>query len=62
MRVGIYVRVSTQRQAQADGITQQLEQLERLQARARQQGWTIGADDTFRDDGFSGASLERPGL
>lgn len=59
MRVGIYVRVSTQRQAQADGIAQQLE---RLQARAQQQGWTIGADDTFRDDGFSGASLKRPGL
>ena len=32
MRAGIYVRVSTQRQAQADGIAQQLE---RLQARAR---------------------------
>ena len=59
MRVGIYVRVSTQRQAQADGITQQLE---RLQARAQQQGWTVAADDLFRDDGFSGASLKRPGL
>ena len=59
MRVGIYVRVSTQRQAQTDSIAQQLE---RLQARAQQQGWTIGADDTFRDDGFSGATLKRPGL
>src|SRR5215211_7113739 len=59
MRAGIYVRVSTQRQAQADGIAQQLE---RLQARARQEGWTVAADDLFRDDGFSGATLRRPGL
>jgi site-specific DNA recombinase len=59
MRVGIYVRVSTQRQAQADGIAQQLE---RLGARARQEGWTVAEDDLFRDDGFSGASLKRPGL
>ncbi len=59
MRVGIYVRVSTQRQAQADGIAQQLD---RLGAWARQQGWTVGEDDLFRDDGFSGASLKRPGL
>ena len=59
MRVGIYVRVSTQRQAQADGIAQQLE---RLGARARQEGWTVGEDDLFRDDGFSGAGLKRPGL
>ena len=59
MRAGIYVRVSTQRQAQADGIAQQLE---RLGARARQEGWTVGEDDLFRDDGFSGASLKRPGL
>ena len=39
MRIGIYARVSTQRQAQADGLAQQLE---RLQAHALQQGWTRG--------------------
>jgi site-specific DNA recombinase len=59
MRVGIYVRVSTQRQAQADGIAQQLD---RLGAWARQEGWTVGEDDLFRDDGFSGGGLKRPGL
>jgi site-specific DNA recombinase len=59
MRIGIYVRVSTQRQAQADGVAQQLE---RLQAWARQQGWTVAEEDLFRDDGFSGATLKRPGL
>ena len=30
MRIGIYARVSTQRQAQADGLTQQLERLQDL--------------------------------
>jgi site-specific DNA recombinase len=59
MRIGIYARVSTQRQAQADGLAQQLE---RLQAHARQQGWTVAAENIFRDDGYSGASLKRPGL
>jgi site-specific DNA recombinase len=59
MRVAFYARVSTQRQAQADGIGQQLE---RLQAHALAQGWTVTAEDIFRDDGYSGASLKRPGL
>src|ERR687893_1719111 len=59
MRTGIYARVSTQRQAQADGIAQQLD---RLQAHARRQGWTVRAEHIFRDDGYSGASLKRPGL
>jgi site-specific DNA recombinase len=59
MRVAFYARVSTQRQAQADGIVQQLE---RLQAHALAQGWTVAAEDIFRDDGYSGASLKRPGL
>ena len=59
MRIGIYARVSTQRQAQANGLAQQLE---RLQAHALQQGWSVAAEDIFRDDGYSGASLKRPGL
>jgi site-specific DNA recombinase len=59
MRVAFYARVSTQRQAQADGIAQQLE---RLQAHALAQGWTVAAEDIFRDDGYRGASLKRPGL
>jgi site-specific DNA recombinase len=58
MRIGIYARVSTQRQAQANGLAQQLE---RLQAHALQQGWSVAAEDIFRDDGYSGASLKRPG-
>src|ERR671933_2493783 len=38
------------------------EQLGRLQAHALRQGWTVRAEDVFRDDGYSGASLKRPGL
>lgn len=59
MRVGIYVRVSTQRQAQAQTIEQQLE---RLQSHAQQQGWMVESAHLFRDDGYSGAKLKRPGL
>ena len=59
MRTGIYARVSTQRQAQADGMAQQLD---RLQAHALRQGWTVRAEHIFRDDGYSGARLKRPGL
>ena len=51
-----YIRVSTQRQAQANGLAQQLE---RLQAHALQQGWSVAAEDIFRDDGYSGARLKR---
>ncbi len=57
MRVAIYARVSTQRQAQAQTIEQQVE---RLQAYVEQQGWALGEDHIFRDDGYSGAELNRP--
>ena len=59
MRVAIYVRVSTQRQAQAQTIEQQLE---RLQAYRQQQGWDVPEENIFRDDGYSGSGLNRPGL
>jgi site-specific DNA recombinase len=59
MRVALYTRVSTQRQAQAQTVEQQIE---RLLVHARQQGWDVPLDQVFRDDGFSGASLRRPGL
>src|SRR5712692_8880756 len=59
MRVAVYARVSTQRQAQAQTIEQQLE---RLQAHTVTQGWTLEQRHIFRDDGYSGASLHRPGL
>jgi site-specific DNA recombinase len=59
MQVGIYARVSTQRQAQAQTIDQQLT---RLRAYVEQKGWQVADEHIYRDDGFSGASLSRPGL
>lgn len=59
MQVGMYARVSTQRQAQAQTIEQQLT---RLRAYVEQKGWHVADEHVYRDDGFSGASLSRPGL
>src|SRR5215216_619949 len=58
-RVALYARVSTERQAESQTIEQQLE---RLHAYAAQQAWLIGAEQTYRDDGVSGARLDRPAL
>src|ERR671938_467135 len=59
MTVAVYVRVSTQRQAQAQTIEQQLD---RLRAHLRGQGVELASEQVFRDDGYSGATLNRPGL
>ena len=59
MRVALYARVSTTRQAQAQTIDQQLE---RLRAYVNEQGWLLSDRHSYRDDGYSGASLNRPGL
>ena len=59
MRVAMYARVSTQRQAQTQTIDQQLQQ---LQCYCQTHGWECKAEQIFRDDGYSGASLSRPGL
>jgi site-specific DNA recombinase len=59
MRVAIYVRVSTQRQAQTQTIEQQIE---RLCAHVEAQGWVLEPEHIYRDDGYSGAKLNRPGL
>ena len=59
MRAALYARVSTQRQAQAQTVEQQMR---RLTDHAQQQGWEMPPDQIFRDDGYSGASLRRPGL
>ena len=59
MRVAVYARVSTTRQAQAQTIEQQLD---RLRAAAAERGWELDEQHVYRDDGYSGASLSRPGL
>ena len=59
MRAAIYARVSTVRQAQTQTIAQQLT---RLEEHIRQQGWTCDPAHVYRDDGYSGASLNRASL
>lgn len=59
MSTAIYVRVSTQQQSQTQTIEQQLE---RLQHYAKTKNWQIQPEQIFRDDGYSGARLKRPGL
>jgi site-specific DNA recombinase len=59
MRIALYVRVSTQRQAQTQTIDQQLDRLRKVTA---DRHWALAEDRIFRDDGYSGASLRRPGL
>jgi len=55
----IYVRVSTERQSQAQTIEQQVD---RLQEHLKAEGQALSDNQIFRDDGYSGASLNRPGL
>jgi len=59
MRTVVYVRVSTLRQAQAQTIEQQLD---RLRAWFAAHGRALTGEDIFRDEGYSGATLNRPGL
>jgi site-specific DNA recombinase len=60
LRVALYVRVSTSRQVQHQTIEQQLE---RLHAHVRAQAaWACREAHVFRDDGYTGAALARPGL
>jgi site-specific DNA recombinase len=60
MRVALYVRVSTDRQQHAQTIQQQVAQLQSYVA--AHAGWTVVEEHVFRDDGYSGAKLDRPGL
>jgi site-specific DNA recombinase len=59
MRVAAYARVSSQRQAERQGIEAQLE---RLFSHAEAKEWTVDEQLIFRDDGYSGAGANRPGL
>jgi site-specific DNA recombinase len=59
MRAAVYARVSTTRQAQAQTIEQQLD---RLRAAVAGRGWVLDDQHVYRDDGYSGARLGRPGL
>ena len=59
MQAALSARLSTNRQALSQTIAQQLD---RLRLYAQDQGWPISDDYIFRDDGHSGATLNRPGL
>src|SRR4029453_13863564 len=60
MEVALYVRVSTTRQQQTQTIEQQLA---RLRAHvATQPDWHLAEEHIYRDDGYRGAKLNRPGL
>src|SRR5262249_30510346 len=59
MTTAIYVRVSTDRQALTHTIDQQIE---RLRAHLKGEGQEVRCEQIFRDDGYSGATLNRPGL
>lgn len=59
MRAAIYVRVSTPRQAQAQTIEQQVI---RLRTAMEERHWTLEEEHIYRDEGYSGATLNRPGL
>jgi site-specific DNA recombinase len=60
MTVALYARVSSQRQTNSQTIEQQLD---RLRARAEECGAGPSAEClVFRDDGYSGTTLRRPGL
>src|ERR671933_2528156 len=62
MRVAIYGRVSTGHRAEQQTIEQQIERLTAQVATHAAEGWTLEPAHVFRDDGYSGASLARPGL
>jgi site-specific DNA recombinase len=59
MQIALYARVSTSRQAQAQTIDQQLT---RLRSHLEERGDSVDERNVFRDAGYSGASLNRPGL
>src|SRR2546429_14489 len=59
MRAAVYARVPTTRQAQAQTIEQQLD---RLRAEVARRGWQLDDQHVYRDDGYSGARIGRPGL
>jgi site-specific DNA recombinase len=58
--IALYVRVSTNRQPQAQTIEHQLERLHTSVAAPPE--WHLTEEHIYRDDGYSGAKLNRPGL
>jgi site-specific DNA recombinase len=59
MRAAIYARVSTERQERQQTIDSQLTA---LRAWAGGNGHALADEHVFRDEGYSGGRLDRPGL
>ena len=59
MRAAVYARVSTERQERQQTIDSQLAA---LRAWACERGHQLAEEHVFRDEGYSGARLDRPGL
>src|SRR5690348_5443208 len=59
MKIALYARVSSAQQAQAQTIEAQLQ---RLHSYCQSQQWSEQDLMSFLDNGYSGASLKRPGL
>ncbi len=62
MRAALYARVRTDKQVEKYGIPSQIEALRK---RCLEKNWSPvfdGDKDTFIDDGYSGAELDRPAL
>jgi site-specific DNA recombinase len=59
MEVALYARVSTTRQQQHQTIEQQLSRLRAYVA--THPDWYVADEHIYRDDGYSGATLKRPG-
>lgn len=55
----IYARVSSEQQKEKHTIDSQISE---LQDEASRKGWRVPKEWIFRDEGYSGASLDRPGL
>ena len=60
MEVALYTRVSTPRQQQQQTIEHQLRRLR--DSVATHPDWHVADEHIYRDDGYSGAKLNRPGL
>jgi site-specific DNA recombinase len=60
MEVALYARVSTTRQQPHQTIEQQLSRLRDYVA--THPDWSVAGEHIYRDDGYSGAKLSRPGL
>lgn len=59
MRIAIYARTASREGDPSPAIVQQLE---RLRAHVAAKGWELADENVFVDDGYSGGTLDRPGL